>query len=118
MSWRRINTIHLVRHLPTVHGLLVLLACFEDEDVDGLAVRDVFVRLELLAEAVSDVRWGEVAFARGCFQIPIATSASTHGRGVFNIFKGERYQSRACDRQQTAEWLRAMLLALTPSEAR
>ena len=59
MSWRRI-AYTWSRHLPAVHRLLVLLACFEDEDVDGLAVRDVSVRFELLAEAVSDVGWKEV----------------------------------------------------------
>ena len=31
-----------------------------DEEVDGIAVRNVSVRFELLAEAVSDVGWGEV----------------------------------------------------------
>ena len=54
------DTIHLVSHLPPVHRLLVLLARLQDEHVDRLGVRDVSVRLELLAEAVAEVGWGEV----------------------------------------------------------
>ncbi len=55
----------MVELLPTVHRLLVLLLALREEDVDDAGIGDIAVLLEVLADAVSDVRWRDVEHIDG-----------------------------------------------------
>jgi hypothetical protein len=52
------NAHHMVRLLPTIEGLLEVLAALVYEDLDGAWIGDVSICLEFLADAVADVGRG------------------------------------------------------------
>jgi len=46
--------------LPAIHRLLVLLAVFQDENVDGSLVRHVSICFKLLSNGIPDEAWRNV----------------------------------------------------------